>query len=113
VLVGGAGAPTGFAVCQSGPGTEAGSGVAYVKFAAVRPGPHAAETFAALLDSCQGWAASVGAQRLTVGVNTARHDAYRHLLRAGFRTVTPGVTMHRPNEPAYDRDGVLVLDDWR
>ena len=113
VLVGAPDAPSGFAVCHSGPGTEAGSGTVYVKFAAVRPGPHTADVFAALLGACQGFAAGAGAHRLTVGVNTARHEAHRHLLGAGFRVDTAGVSMHRPNEPAYDRADVYVLDDWR
>jgi Predicted acetyltransferase len=113
VLVGEPEMPSGFAVCHSGAGTEAGSGFAYVKFAAVRPGPGAADTFAALLGACRGYAAGAGAQRLALGVNTARHDAYRHLVAAGFRTDMPGVTMHRPNEPGYDREDVYLLDDWR
>jgi predicted N-acetyltransferase YhbS len=113
VLVGPPGAPRGFAVCHTGPGTEAGSGIAYVKFAAVAPGPGAAADFAALLTACQGYAAASGARRLTLGVNTARHDAYRALLAAGFRTDLPGLTMHRPNEPGYDRPDVYVVDDWR
>jgi len=113
VLVGEPEAPAGFAVGHAGPGTEAATGTAFVKFAAVAPGPAATDTFEALLASCQGWAAAAGAARLVVGVNTARHDAYRHLLRAGFRTDMPGVTMHRPDQPAYDRPDAYVLDDWR
>lgn len=113
VLIGEPDAPRGFAVCHAGPGTEAGSGVAYVKFAAVRPGPGAAQAFESLVAACQGFAADAGAVRLTLGVNTARHEAYRQLLAAGFRTDSPGVTMHRPNEPGYDREDVRVLDDWR
>jgi GNAT superfamily N-acetyltransferase len=113
VLVGPPDAPLGFAVCHAGPGTEAGSGIAYVKFAAVAPGAGAPAAFAALLAACQGYAAASGARRLTLGVNTARHDAYRALLAAGFRTDLPGLTMHRPNEPGYDRPDVYVVDDWR
>jgi GNAT superfamily N-acetyltransferase len=113
VLTGEPDMPRAFAVCHTGGGSEAGSGIAYLKFAAVRPGPGAAEAFAVLLDACQGYAAEVGAERLALGVNTARHDAYRHLLGAGFRTDTPGVTMHRPNAPGYDREDVYLLDDWR
>ncbi len=113
VLVGEPEAPRGFAVCHTGAGTEAGSGITYIKFAAVLPGPGAAQAFAALLDACRDYAASAGARRLVLGVNTARHDAYRHLVRAGFRTDTSGVTMHRPNEPGYDREDVYLLDDWR
>jgi hypothetical protein len=113
VLIGEPDAPRGFAVCHAGAGTEAGSGVAYAKFAAVRPGPGAAQAFDSLVAACQGFAADAGAVRLSLGVNTARHEAYRQLLAAGFRTDTPGVTMHRPNEPGYDREDVRLLDDWR
>jgi GNAT superfamily N-acetyltransferase len=113
LLIGEPDAPRGFAVCHAGPGTEAGSGIVYVKFAAVRPGPAVADAFAALIAACLGYAAERGAVRLTLGINTARHEAYRQLLAAGFRTETPGVTMHRPNEPGYDREDVRLLDDWR
>ena len=113
VLIGEPDAPRGFAVCHAGPGTEAGRGIAYVKFAAVRPGPSVTDAFAALIAACLGFAAERGAARLTLGVNTARHEAYRHLLAAGFRTDVPGVTMHRPNAPGYDREDVHLLDDWR
>jgi GNAT superfamily N-acetyltransferase len=113
VLIGGPDTPRGFAVCHAGAGTEAGSGTAYVKFAAVRPGPDLSGAFDALIAACLGYAAEAGAARLTLGVNTARHEAYRQLLAAGFRTDIPGVTMHRPNEPGYDREDVRVLDDWR
>jgi predicted N-acetyltransferase YhbS len=113
VLIGEPEAPRGFAVCHAGAGTEAGSGVAYVKFGAVRPGPGAAQAFDSLLAACQGYAVDAGAVRLTLGVNTARHEAYRQLLAAGFRTDTPGITMHRPNEPGYDREDIRLLDDWR
>jgi predicted N-acetyltransferase YhbS len=105
--------PDGFAICHSGAGTEAGSGIAYVKFAAARPGPGAAASFAALLEACRGYAAATGAHRLTFGVNTARHQAYRWLLGAGTRVDMVGLTMHRPNAPAYDSAETYVLDDWR
>jgi GNAT superfamily N-acetyltransferase len=113
ILIGEPRAPRGFAVCHAGAGTEAGGGTAYVKFAAVRPGPGLPGAFDALVAACLGYAAEAGAARLTLGVNTARHQAYRQLLAAGFRTDIPGVTMHRPNEPGYDREDVRVLDDWR
>jgi hypothetical protein len=112
VLVGGED-PDGFAVLHSGPGSEAGSGIAYVKFAAVRPGPGAPATFIALLDACRGYAAQVGARRLTLGVNTARHRAYRRLVAAGLRTDFAGVRMHRPNTAGYDAEDLYLLDDWR
>ncbi|WP_250549404.1 GNAT family N-acetyltransferase [Pseudonocardia sp. H11422] len=107
------GRPDALAVCHAGAGTEAGSGFCYVKFAAVRPGPDAGAHFAGLLDACHAYAAGTGARRLALGVNTARHGAYRHLVASGFRTDVPGVTMHRPNEEGYDRADVYLIDDWR
>jgi hypothetical protein len=46
-------------------------------------------------------------------VNFAREQAYGALLEAGFRTQFQGLSMHRPNEDAYDTVASWVLDDWR
>jgi GNAT superfamily N-acetyltransferase len=101
------------AVCHIGPGTEAGSGVCYIKFGAVRPRPAAANDFNRLLEACEELALFQQASRLRAGVNTARHEAYRQMLSRGFRTDMQGVVMSRPNEAGYNRPGVYVLDDWR
>lgn len=103
----------GLAVCHYGPGTEAGGDMSYVKFGAVRPGPTAGQVFDRLLDACEALAAERGMSRLVCGVNTARHEAYRHLLARGFRADLQGVAMERPNEPGYNRPDVYVIDDWR
>lgn len=104
----------GLAVCHSGPRTEAGSGMSYVKFAAVRPGPTTGATFDRLLDACEALAARQGAKRLVCGVNTARHEAYRQMLARGYRSdLMQGIIMARPNEPGYNRPDVYVIDDWR
>lgn len=103
------GAPAGFAVVHDGPGSEAGTGVAYVKFGMVC----SAGAFGELIDDCLGHARQVGAGKLVLGVNTARHQAYRMLAGRGFRTDVVGVTMHAPNEPGYDREDAFVVDDWR
>ncbi len=103
----------GFAVCHLGPGSEASSGTVHIKFGAVRSGPHAAETFNRLLSSCEDWAAARGAKRLTAGINTARREVYSAMVSRGFRAIQQGVAMHRPDEPAYDRQGAFVIDDWR
>lgn len=113
VVLVGADPADGFAICHAGAGSEAGSGIAYVKFGAVRPGPGAAASFAALVDACRGYAAQVGARRLVLGVNTARHQAYRRLVAAGMRLDATGVTMHRPDAAGYDTPDTYVLDDWR
>lgn len=103
----------GLAVCHCGAGTEAGSGVCYVKFGAVYQSPTAAQDFDRLLDACEEMAAEAGLSRLTVGVNAARHEAYGQILRRGFRTDLQGVAMQRSNEPGYNRPGVYLIDDWR
>jgi GNAT superfamily N-acetyltransferase len=103
----------GFAVCHCGPGTEAGHQKCYVKFGAVKPGPAADERFDQLLDACEELAVTRGLARLEAGTNLARHEAYGKLLARGFRTDIQGVALHRPNEEAYSRPGVYVIDDWR
>ena len=103
----------GMAVCHAGPGTEAGSGVCYIKFGAVRSGPTAEQDFSRLIDACEEMAMSRNLSRLVAGVNTARHEAYRQLLARGFRTDMQGIVMSRPNEAGYNRPGVFIIDDWR
>ncbi len=103
-----------FAVCHTGPGSEAGSGVCYIKFAAVRPGPHAADHFAHLLDAVDEFARARGAQKVTAGVNLVRREAYQQLFARGFRTNMQGVAMETGGAGAgYNRAGVYILDDWR
>ena len=101
------------AICHIGAGTEAGSGVCYIKFGAVRLGPTAEHDFNRLLEACEELALAQQVSRLRAGVNTARHEAYRHMLSHGFRTDMQGVVMSRPNEAGYNRPGVYLLDDWR
>jgi GNAT superfamily N-acetyltransferase len=104
---------TGLAVCHSGAGTEAGSGVCYVKFGATRPSADAKQGFNRLLDACEELASSQNLSRLVAGVNTARHEAYRQMLMRGFRTYLLGVAMEKPNEAGYNRSDVYLIDDWR
>ncbi len=101
----------GFAICHAGAATEAGSGTLFVKFAAVQPG--AVDDFATLLDRCEALAAARGAGRIVAGVNSARREAYRLLQARGYRSWLNGVTMHRPDQPGYDRPDLFVIDDGR
>jgi GNAT superfamily N-acetyltransferase len=103
----------GLAICHRGPGSEAGSGACYVKFGAARPDVDAGRSFGQLLDACESFAASHGTRRIIAGGNMAREEAYRTLVERGFRTDLQGVSMHRPNEPGYNRPGAYVIDDWR
>ena len=102
-----------FAVCHCGPGTEAGTDICYVKFAAVRPGKNAGRAFDRLLLACESLTASRGLHRLEAGVNLGRNQAYRAMLRHGFRSHAQGVAMHRPDSAGYSRHEVYVIDDWR
>jgi len=102
-----------FAMCHCGRGSEAGEGVCYVKFAAVRPDADAKKGFHRLLLACDAFAAGAGLTQLIGGANMARQEAYSHMLEHKFRTQMQGVAMQRPNEPAYNRPGVYLIDDWR
>jgi GNAT superfamily N-acetyltransferase len=102
------------AVCHAGPGTEAGTGVCYAKFAAVDPGRNAAANFGRLLGAIESYAVSVGAQKLEAGVNLARREAFSGLYSRGFRTQMQGVAMEAGDAGSgYNRAGVYILDDWR
>jgi GNAT superfamily N-acetyltransferase len=113
VVIGNDSGVAGFAVCHGGPGSEAGSKAAFIKFGAVRPGPDAGRLFSSLLEVCEGWAASRGLASLIAGTSLGRREAYQTMLARGFRTQVLGVTMHRPNESAYHHPGLYVIDDWR
>lgn len=103
----------GFAICHCGAGSEAGSGVCYVKFGAVRPGSQAGEQFEQLLDLCEVYGATQKMVRLVAGVNTSHDAVYSRMVARRFRAEIIGVVMHKPNEPGYNRSDVFVLDDWR
>jgi predicted N-acetyltransferase YhbS len=112
VLNGSAGVDA-FALCHVGPGSEASTGTAFVKFAAARPGRGAGERFDRLLAACEEYAATRGASTLVAGLNLARERAARILTARDYRVVFHGVAMHRPNTAAYDRPDRYVIDDWR
>ena len=102
-----------FAVCHTGPRTEAGSDVCYVKFGAARPGETASANFEHLLDACETFTATQRLTRLSAGVNMARHEAYQTMLARGFRTDLMGVAMQSGDDPGFNHPGVFVMDDWR
>jgi N-acetylglutamate synthase-like GNAT family acetyltransferase len=113
VLIRDGGELTGMALCHCGPGTEAGEDKCYIKFGAARPGGNTENRFNRLLDACEALARVRGLSQLVAGVNLARQEACEIMLERGFRTIMNGLSMHRPNEPAYSRPGVFVIDDWR
>ena len=104
---------TGLAVCHSGPGSEAGRGVCYVKFGAARSCTTAGDEFDLLLNACEAFASDSGLERLEAGVNTGRLDAYRRMLRRGFRTDLLGVSMFLRDGERLDTPAHYVIDDLR
>jgi hypothetical protein len=103
-----------FAVCHTGRGSEAGTGVCYVKFAAARPGGAGARNFPSLLKAVEAFARSAGTTKVVAGVNYARREAFAGMSACGFRTESLGVAMETGAESSgYNRAGVYILDDWR
>ena len=113
VLLWTSGELVGLAVCHCGAGTEAGSGICYIKFAAVYPTLAGDLEFRRLLTACEQLAAERGLEKLSGGVNTARQEAWTAMLESGWRGTMAGVAMQRPDEPGYNRPGVFLIDDWR
>ena len=103
----------GFAVCHVGAETEAGEGVAYVKFGAVSQGAGARRRFDRLLDAVEAFAVERGATQVQAGMNMARDRAFRAMRERGYRVGFQGVAMHRPNDPGYSKSAIFAIDDWR
>lgn len=102
----------GFAICLTGPGSEGGEKVCYIKFAAARPGSGAGDRFGKLLAACDAFAASRGAA-IEAGINFAREDAFRRMRSHGYRAMMQGVAMQRPHVNGHNRADAYVIDDWR
>ncbi len=102
-----------FAVCHQGAGSEAGSGVTFIKVGAARPGRDAPGHFERLLAACEALAQVRGSKQLVAGINVARSQAYQIMRRHGFETTFEGVAMHRPDAPGHNRPDCFVIDDWR
>jgi hypothetical protein len=101
-----------FALCATGPGSEGGEKTGYLKFAAARPGAGAGQRFERLLAACDAFAWPRGLT-LEAGCNLAREDAFRRMRAHGYRPMTQGIAMHRPNIPGFNREDAYVIDDWR
>jgi len=48
---------------------------------------------------------------LVAGVNTARHEACRKMISLGFHTEFQGVVMDNPNDFAYNKPHIYLIDD--
>ena len=104
---------TGLAVCHCGAGSEAGSGICYIKFGIVKSDSNSQENFRILLKATSLLAKDRHMSKIVAGVNTERSEAYRYMVACGFRADIQGIAMHRPNESGYNRPDVYLIDDWR
>jgi len=104
---------SGFAICHCGSGTEAGADRCYIKFAAVRPGLTPDTILLRLLSAVEHLAQSKALMQIAAGVNTGRERIARLMAELGFKTLTQGLAMHRPNDAGFSRRDAFVLDDWR
>ena len=102
-----------FAICHCGSGSEAGPDRCYIKFAAVRPAPTPETALLRLLSAVEHMARHKGLRQTATGVNTGREKIARLMAELGFKTLTQGLSMHRPNEPGFSCRDAFVLDDWR
>ncbi len=102
----------GFAVCLTGPGSEGGLKVCYVKFAAARGGAGASERFEKLLTAIDSFAAARGAT-IEAGVNLSREGAYRAIRAHGYKVFSQGVAMQRPHAIGFNHPEAWIVDDWR
>jgi len=103
----------GFAICHCGINTEAGNDKCYVKFGAVRANSDAQSNFMNLLKACEELTIAKGLSVLTGGVNAGRYNAYQSMLSQNFSIDFLGVSLHRPNNDAYNIVERYVIDDWR
>lgn len=104
---------SGFAICHAAKGSEAPSGVCYVKFAAVIPGKNASTCFDQLILAIESFAWKNKVTKIAVGCNTGCEEAYRLILNHGFVRDVQGVVMHRPNQEGFYKKDIFVLNDWR
>ena len=103
----------GFAICHCGMDTEAGNDKCYVKFGAVKANSDAQSNFVNLLNACEELAIAEEISILTGGVNAGRYNAYQSMLNQNFCIDFLGVSLHQPNNDAYNIADMYVIDDWR
>ena len=104
---------TGFAICHCGINTEAGNDKCYVKFGTVKSNSDSQSNFMNLLKACEELAIAKELSILTGGVNAGRYNAYQSMLNQKFSIDFLGVSLHQPNNDAFNIADRYVIDDWR
>ena len=104
---------TGIAICHYGKGTEAGSNVCYIKFAAISTNNNSHSNFVRMLNSVESMALEKGIYKITAGSNMERHLAYKAMINYGFKSEFQGISMHKGNRQGYNTPSTFIIDDWR
>ena len=66
-----------------------------------------------LLKACEELTITKGLSILTGGVNAGRHNAYQSMPNQNFSIDFLGVSLHQPNNDAFNIADRYVIDDWR
>jgi len=104
---------TGIAICHYGKGTEAGSNVCYIKFAAISTNNNSHSNFVRMLNSVESMALEKGIFKITAGSNMERHLAYKAMINYGFKSEFQGVSMHKGNKQGYNTPSTFIIYDCR
>jgi len=109
VAVGPPGGLTGFALCHSAPLPENGSRdeSRVLKIAAV-----SLDALLAVLDAAAAWARAQGARRLSVRCQTSYGEAYRALVRSGFRVRWTDLRMTVAGFPDTAPASGVIWSNW-
>jgi GNAT superfamily N-acetyltransferase len=109
IVTGPPGALEGFALCHAAPLAENGGRdeVRVLKVGAV-----SLDALVAVLDAVAAWAARRGARRIAVRCQTAYGDAYRALVRRGYRVRWTDLRMTLAGYPETPPESGLVWSNW-
>jgi len=109
IVVGPPGGLTGFALCHSASLAETGG---REETRVLKVGAASLEALLALLDAVAAWAARQGARRIGVRCQTAYGDAYRALVRRGYRVRWTDLRMTLTGHPERVPASGLVWSNW-
>ncbi len=109
VVLGPPGALAGFALCHSASLAETGG---REETRVLKVGAVSVEALLALLDAVSAWAARQGARRIGVRCQTAYGDAYRALVRRGYRVRWTDLRMTLTGFPERVPADGLVWSNW-
>lgn len=109
IVVGPPGALLGFALCHSASLAENGG---RDETRVLKVGAISLDALLAVLDAVSAWAARQGARRIAVRCQTSYADAYRALVRRGFRVRWTDLRMTLSDFPEVTPPSGIVWSNW-